>query len=212
MLFTTLSALLESAVNRWLQLDEQAIPRLQALQGRVIAVKATTPGVNLYFIPASDGLRIMDHYDAPPDVTLTGSALAFMRLSGAEDAAKAMLENGIQVAGNMGIAEQFSSILRTVDVDWEELLSHVVGDIIAHQTGQLARSTKDWLTDSTRAMRLNTSEYLQEESRLLPATAELQLYLDAVDTLRMDTDRLAARINMLEKPPAPLKPEPDNPS
>lgn len=210
MLFTSLSALLEIAVNRWLQLDEQAISRLRALQGRVIAFHISSPGIQLYFVPMADGLRVTDQYDTTPDVTLAGSALAFMRLSAADEPAKAMLAQGIQVTGNMGIAEQFSQILREVDIDWEELLSHAVGDIVAHQAGQLVRSTQGWLTDSAQAMRLNTSEYLQEESRLLPAEAELQLYLDQVDALRTDTDRVTARINRLETQVATANPEPDS--
>jgi ubiquinone biosynthesis protein UbiJ len=80
----------------------------------------------------------------------------------------------------------------------QELLSLAVGDVLAHQMGQLARSTKGWLDDSAHAMRLNTQEYLQEEARLVPAEAELRHYLDDVDTLRMDVDRLEARIKRLE--------------
>jgi ubiquinone biosynthesis protein UbiJ len=39
---------------------------------------------------------------------------------------------------------------------------------------------------------------LQEEVRLLPADAEIHRYLDEVDTLRMDVDRLEARLKRLE--------------
>lgn len=199
MLFTTLTATLEAAFNVWLKLDGEALPRLQKLQGRVIAFHITNPGLQLYFIPTTDNVQVMSHYNREPDVTLTGSALAFMRLSGAEDSAKTMLENRIQVAGNMGIAEQFSSIINEVDIDWEELLSQAVGDIVAHQAGQLAREGKGWLDDTVQAMRMNTTEYLQEESRILPAAAELAAYLDQVDELRSDVDRMSARIQRLQQ-------------
>ncbi|CAA6820084.1 MAG: Protein YigP (COG3165) clustered with ubiquinone biosynthetic genes [uncultured Thiotrichaceae bacterium] len=199
MLLTTLTAALETAFNAWLKLDGEALPRLQALQGRIIAFHITNPSIQLYFIPTSDGVNVLNQYDCEPDVTLTGSALAFMRLSGAEDSAKAMLENHVQVDGNMGIAEQFSSVINNLDVDWEELLSHAVGDIVAHQAGQLAREGKGWLDDTAQAMRLNTSEYLQEESRLLPAEAEISAHMNKVDTLRSDVDRINARIQRLQK-------------
>jgi len=198
MLFTTLTAALETAFNAWLKLDGEALPRLQALQGRIIAFHITNPSLQLYFVPTADGVQVMSQYDREPDVTLTGSALAFMRLSGAEDSAKAMLENRVQVDGNMGVAEEFSQIISDLDVDWEELLSHAVGDIVAHQAGQLAREGKGWLDDSAQAMRMNTSEYLQEESRLLPAEAEVDGYMNKVDTLRSDIDRVEARIQRLQ--------------
>lgn len=198
MLFTTLTAALEVAFNGWLKLDDEALPRFQALQGQVVAIHISNPSLKLHFIPTASGVQVMSEYDSEADVTLSGSALAFMRMSGAEDSGKALLENRIQVDGNMRIAEQFSQILREVDIDWEELLSRAVGDIVAHQAGQLARSGKGWLDDTAQAMRMNTREYLQEESRVLPAETEIQHYPDAVDTLRGDADRLDARINRLQ--------------
>jgi ubiquinone biosynthesis protein UbiJ len=110
-----------------------------------------------------------------------------------------MLEHGIKIDGDMGLGNHFSQILREIDVDWEELLSRAVGDVVAHHLGQVVRNAQGWLGDSSHAMRLNTQEYLQEEARLVPADAEIRQYLDAVDTLRADTDRLEARLKRLEK-------------
>lgn len=203
MLFATLTATLETAFNTWLKLDKEthgnALERLQALQGKLICLHISNPDLKLYFLPTADDVRVTTEYAAEPDVIIHGSALALMRLSAAADTGKAMLEQGIKIDGNMGLGNRFSDILRSIDVDWEELLSRAVGDVMAHQMGQLARDTKGWLDDSAHAMRLNTQEYLQEEARLVPAEAELRQYLDAVDTLRMDTDRLEARIKRLEK-------------
>lgn len=202
MLGTSLAALLETALNTWLALDAQthgtARQQLQTLQGKLICIHLLNPDLKLYFIPTTDNLRVSAAYAAEPDVTIRGTALAFARLNQAEDAGKAMLEQGIQIDGDMGLGNRFSQILRTAEVDWEELLARVVGDTVAHQAGQLARHTRGWLSDSAQAMRLNTQEYLQEEARLLPAIAELQAYYDAVDALRMDADRLDARIQRLE--------------
>lgn len=202
MLFAALTATLETAFNTWLKLDADthgnALARLQALQGKLICLHVSNPDLRLYFLPTADNVRVTTDYDAEPDVTIHGSALALMRLSAAEDTGKAMLEQGIKIEGDMALGNRFSQILREIEVDWEELLSRAVGDVLAHQIGQLARDTKSWLDDSAHAMRLNTQEYLQEEARLLPADAEIRRYLDEVDTLRMDVDRLEARIKRLE--------------
>ncbi len=202
MLFAALTATLETAFNTWLKLDSQshgtALERLQALQGKLICLHVSNPDLRLYFLPTEADVRVTTAYDAEPDVTIHGSALALMRLSSAEDSGKAMLEQGIKIDGDMALGNRFSQILREIDVDWEELLSRAVGDVLAHQMGQVARDTKGWLDDSAHAMRLNTQEYLQEEARLLPSDAEIRRYLDAVDTLRMDADRLEARLKRLE--------------
>ncbi len=203
MLLDALTLPLEAAFNTWLALDEktygQARQRLQALQGKLIHLRISNPGFDLYFLPTAEQVRISASYEALPDVSIQGSALAFMRLTQAEDSGKAMLENGIKLEGDLGLGTEFSNILREIEVDWEELLSQAVGDTIAHQAGQMARNTQGWLDQSAQAMRLNTQEYLQEEARLLPAAAELNYYYDQIDQLRMDTDRLEARLNRLGK-------------
>jgi ubiquinone biosynthesis protein UbiJ len=201
MLFAALTAALETAFNTWLKLDADthgnALAKLQALQGKLICLHVTNPDLRLFFMPAGDTVRVTTDYAATPDVTIHGSALALMRLSSATDTGRATLENGIQIDGDMALGNHFSQILREVDIDWEELLSRAVGDVLAHQMGQAARNTKGWLDSSAHAMRLNTKEYLQEETRILPAEAELKAYLDAVDTVRMDADRLEARVKRL---------------
>ena len=202
MLFAALTATLETAFNAWLALDAQthgnARSRLQALQGKLICLHISNPDVQLYFLPTADQVRVTTRYAAAPDVTIHGSALGLMRLSASNDAGKAMLEHGIKIDGDMGLGNHFSQILREIDVDWEELLSRAVGDVVAHHLGQVVRNAQGWLGDSSHAMRLNTQEYLQEEARLVPADAEIRQYLDAVDTLRADTDRLEARLKRLE--------------
>ncbi|TXH70552.1 MAG: Sterol-binding domain protein [Thiothrix sp.] len=203
MVLDALTMPLEAAFNAWLKLDEKthgsARQRLQALQGKLIHLRISNPGFDLYFLPTADQVRISANYDAPPDVSIQGSALALMRLAQAEDSGKAMLENGIKIEGDLGLGTEFSKILREIDVDWEELLAQTVGDTVAHQAGQLARNTKGWLDQSAQAMRLNTQEYLQEEARLLPAEAELSYHYEQIDQLRMDADRLEARLNRLIK-------------
>ncbi len=204
MLFAALTATLETTFNAWLALDAQthgnARSRLQALQGKLICLHISNPDVQLYFLPTADQVRVTTRYAAAPDVTIHGSALGLMRLSASNDAGKAMLEHGIKIDGDMGLGNHFSQILREIDVDWEELLSRAVGDVVAHHLGQVVRNAQGWLGDSSHAMRLNTQEYLQEEARVVPADAEIRQYLDAVDTLRADTDRLEARLKRLEKP------------
>lgn len=203
MVLDALTLPLEAAFNTWLKLDEKtqgnARQRLQALQGKLIHLRITNPGFDLYFLPTATHVRISANYDAPTDVSIQGSALAFMRLAQSEDSGHAMLENGIKLEGDLGLGTEFSKILREIEVDWEELLSQTVGDTVAHQAGQFTRNTKGWMDQSAQAMRMNTQEYLQEEVRLLPADAELSYYYEQVDELRLDAERLEARLNRLLK-------------
>ena len=50
------------------------------------------------------------------------------------------------------------------------------------------------------ALRMNTAEFLQEESRVLPAPLEAQAFYSDVERLRDDVERAAARLARLERP------------
>jgi len=85
-------------------------------------------------------------------------------------------------------------LLKRADLDWEELLSRYTGDVIAHQIGNLARSLTRWSKDAGARLGQDLAEYLLFESALLPPRLEVETFLDAVDQLRNDVDRLAARL------------------
>ena len=195
---------IEVAFNAWLKLDGEALPRFAALDGKIIRFHITGFDLNLYFLPAKSGIQVLGNYPDEAqggivDATIHGSPMALIRLSTSENAGEAMLKSDIEIEGDMRIAEKFSAILREVDIDWEELLSKLVGDIVAHQTGQVSRNITAWLKDTADAMQQNTGEYLSEESGLAPAQAEINDYMEQVDNIRMDVDRLDARIKLLQE-------------
>ena len=82
--------------------------------------------------------------------------------------------------------------------DWEEQLSHLVGDAAAHQVGNLVRDTLQWGAKSVDTLGRDLTEYLQEESRQLPQRDEVNKFLAAVDVLRNDVERLDARVKRLQ--------------
>jgi ubiquinone biosynthesis protein UbiJ len=55
-----------------------------------------------------------------------------------------------------------------------------------------------WGRQAADSLARNVGEYLQEEGRDVPARAELEHFLDAVDHLRDDVDRADARLKLLE--------------
>ena len=199
MLSTTLIAMLDTALNAWLHLDNESPTKLQAMANKVICMHITGLEVKLYFFPDATGIYTLTEYTGKPDVTIKAPPISLMRLTTASNAGKTLLDSDVVIEGNMQLSEQFSDVLSGVDLDWEEWLSQLAGDIVAHKAGEASRGAAAWLAETKDAMQMNVSEYLQEESRLLPAEAEIAYYMDQVDTLRADADRLDARVKRLQK-------------
>ncbi len=192
----------ETAINAWLSLDDETLPRFAELDDKIIRLHITGLEFNLYFFPSASGIQVLGNYPSEEDggvvdATIHGSPMALIRLGASNNAGKTMLESDVEIDGDMRVAETFSAILKDLDIDWEEHLSKLVGDIIAHQAGQVARGATDWFTETIDVMKLNTAEYISEESKLSPADAEVHHYMEQVDDVRMGVDRLEARINLL---------------
>ncbi|PID33929.1 MAG: Sterol-binding domain protein [Thiotrichales bacterium] len=194
---------IETAINTWLKLDGESLEKLKPLEGKIIRFHITGLALNLYFLPSVSGITVLENYPTEEqggrvDVTIHGSPMALIRLSTTENSGEALLKTDVEIDGDMHIAEKFSAVLREVDIDWEELLSKLVGDIIAHQTGQSVRSATRWISETNEAMKMNVAEYISEEAKLSPTDAEVNDYMEQVDDLRMSVDRLDARIAYLK--------------
>ena len=89
-------------------------------------------------------------------------------------------------------------ILDELDIDWEEQLSRLTGDVVAHQLGNLARRGRHVLRHGLNTLEQDIGEYLQEELRVLPTRIETENFSSDVTRISMDVERLAARVKRLQ--------------
>lgn len=192
---------LQNTINGLLSLDDRTRERLAGLHGRCIAIELTGAGLTLFFAPGHDGrLQVLGEVEHEPDCRLSGSPFDLLRASD-RDAGPAQLFAGrVRIDGDTRIAQRFSEALGDLDIDWEEQLSRLVGDIAAHEIGRGARTARAEAARIARSSSTNLADYLTEEARLLPHRFEVEAWMDDVDRLRDDVDRLAARLDLLAKP------------
>jgi len=188
--------LLETVANRVIRLDPFSQRKLAALDGRVIAIHSEQPDFDFYLQPTDSGLRFLKQPETEPDVTLRGDMSGFIKLLKSDGAG--FSDAGVRIEGDVEIAQKLKAVMEHLDPDWEEELSHFVGDVAAHQIGRTARGMKDWLTSVHRTVEQNTAEYFQEEAKLLAKREQVERFITDVDHLRDDVERLAARIEQLK--------------
>lgn len=189
---------LEAAVNRYLELDPQTVQKLASLEGRVIAIEFLGLEVKMYMIPSRDGLMVHSHYDAEPDTTLRGTPLSLLRMGFSRNVDRQLFSGDVEILGDTELGQRFKQIMDEMDIDWEEHVSHITGDVIAHQLGRGVRSLLGWGRNTGDTLMQDVSEYLQEEARLVGTEVELGEFMQGVDVLRNDVDRLEARVKRLQ--------------
>lgn len=195
---TWFAGAVETACNSALALDPEVRARLGELNGKVIAVELLGLGIQLFFFPHAQGVQVLSQYAGEPDTLLRGAPLSLLRLSLSAKPADELFAGAVELRGDTATGQIFQDILRDLNLDWEELLSRIAGDDIAHQSGRLLRSAREQLGHARHTLEMNLSEYLHEETGLLVDHHAVEYFLDDVDALRSDTDRLEARIRRLE--------------
>jgi len=188
---------IEKAINGWLALDEDNQQRLVALEGKTIALHITLPDIQLYFISESPVLRVQSFSDVEPDAAIKGSVLALTKMSANKNDTRSLFSGDVHISGDTSVAEAFAHCLSGSGIDWEEHLSHIIGDVATHQAGRALRSTSSWLQETLSTIEKDASEYFKDEIQALPQPEEVRQWIEDVDTLRDDCERLAMRIQRL---------------
>jgi ubiquinone biosynthesis protein UbiJ len=188
---------LEQLVNRYLALDPAQLDRFADLAGRCLALELEGLGWRVYLCLTRDGVHLTSR--APPvvDAEVSGPPFSLLRMLAVPDDPSLLLQGQVKVRGRSGLVERVRALLTGVDVDWEEQVSRLLGDIPAHQLGNLARDAGRWARRSTEILRQNGHEYLVEELRLVPHPDEVAGFNAAVDDLRDDVERLTLRVERL---------------
>ncbi|MCB1761383.1 MAG: SCP2 sterol-binding domain-containing protein [Gammaproteobacteria bacterium] len=192
-------ASLEALLNSYLALDPVAREELAQLHGRTIALELTGVGLRLYLLPAPDGIKLLERFEGEPDCLLRGTPLALARMRDRRTSTKQLFSGEVVISGDTETAHRFAKVLGAIDIDWEEQLSKVTGDLIAHKVGNLFRAAGDWGVRARDTLAADADEYLKEELRLLPDRRELRRFLDDVDRLRDDAERMQARFVLLRE-------------
>ena len=188
---------LEDLLNRQLRETTPTRTLLGELEGKILCVRLKETELALYFKAGKDNLEISSGTDCDPDAIISASPLGFLRLAG-PDAETLFSGGSVHIEGDAECAQSFQKLLALGRPDWEEELSRVVGDVAAHQLGNLARAFRDFAATTADTFTRNASEYFREESRDVPNTDEVDVFLRDVDDLARDFDRLRARMKKLE--------------
>lgn len=191
------SEVLEQTVNAVLRLDPEGSAALGRFAGKVIAIELVGSPLTLYCLPGPGSLMLLSQYSGSPDTTLSGRPLALFKLV-TGDSRRVLFEGEVKISGDVELGQQFKQVLDRLHIDWEEALSQLTGDIVAHKAGHFLREIGSWWANSRERLSANGAEYLQQEMWVLPTRAEVEQFYQAVETLRDDVARLKARLEQFE--------------
>jgi ubiquinone biosynthesis protein UbiJ len=191
---------LEAALNRALALDPETRDALRPLDGHTVVLQLDTPPLALQV--RVDGERVeVGPVDGAREADLSvrstlGGLIAQLPWFKRDDAPPV---GKVKMSGDAELARRLQRLAERFDPDWQLPFVHVFGDVAGVQVAKAAGAALRQARIVGRNVAESAAEYVTEESRDVVGKAELHAFHDDVDMLRDDVERLAARVNRLQR-------------
>jgi ubiquinone biosynthesis protein UbiJ len=197
-LYTAALAAAERAANGALTLSPHSQLALRALADTVIGVQCTRPAFTVFVAVEADGLlAFKGHHEGEPTASVRGSSSDFAELARSADPAATLINGGLELRGASAPLIELQGILAELDIDWEAPLVQALGDVAGHQLAQLLRGGLRFGRQAASSLSRQLEEYIHEEGRLSPPRAEVEDFYNDLQSLVLQVDRLASRLQRL---------------
>ncbi len=197
MIFSSLLAPIEVAINHVLAADSAAPEILAPLNERVLKLQFTDLERAVFVRFYHGRIDLYANYEGDVDLLLSGRTAQFAALA-RQTSSNALINSGVSATGKTALLVNLNEAVQTLDIDFESLISSVLPPSGAHILGKGFRAAvKQMSTMRNEALRLS-GEHATYEAQLAVPNIEVTQFNRAVTQLRQDTDRLEAKLTALE--------------
>ena len=198
---------IELAMNQLLKLDDDSQQRLKKLSGKSLQVTIKElPWPLLFSFSEQIDVRTVvtqDYNLEPPtepvDCLIELNLETLPKLKDSSKLTQLIQQKQLNLIGDIYVAQTFSALLKDLDVDWEEQLSQYTGDVAAHQTFSSMRTLFDMAKAQIEQGAVELGEHLTQSDSIAVKPSEMVEFSRGVNELRSVTERLSARIALLEQ-------------
>ena len=195
-----LAAMLESAINRLLDLDRDTPARLERLEGRMLRLDIEGVGITLFFAFNGMQVEVGTGSGYEPDTVISGSPVALFAMAVPDEIGNwGTPESRVSISGDANLARDLERLFSRLDPDWEGRLSRIFGDVWGHQVAAGLRAGAEQAKDSAENAREMISEYVQQNQGPVIRREEVEEFSAAVEDTRESVERLEARIRDKEE-------------
>lgn len=194
---------LESAVNELIiGRDPHVRAAIEPFNGKTIALECQEPKFNLTLQFDSQALKVAALAPASlgieEDARIEGKLLTLLALLRQDADTRALADPALRLSGNVELIQDLFLTLKRLDIDWSDYLAPVLGDVLVQGAANLHANLQAFFTDAGRRLKRDLDDYLKEEASLIPHQFERQGFQDRLCNLRLQLDRMEARVALIE--------------
>jgi ubiquinone biosynthesis accessory factor UbiJ len=187
---------IEQQLNRAIAAHSAKKNTLAALNGHVFAIELTGLFQTLYLSVDNNELQLSLHCEREVDTKLRAAPFTLLHYAQQKDIPIGR-ETDLYIEGNVAALQKLMLIFKQLDFDGEEFCAQWFGDTVARRLGYLWREVARYQQARWQEGERAIADLLQEETKTLPADAEMLAFFEDVDLLRDDVARLERRIHHL---------------
>ncbi len=198
MIPTTVLEGIIGAINKALETDPATLAKIGELAGTIYRIECVVPPITCSFSLEKQGLQLVDNQQSP-DICLRGTATALVRLviSSADPNGSANTQ-GVELSGDAGALLQLSRALANLEIDWEELLSRLIGDVPARAVTELSTQAKIYQAQFAKTQQQNLRAFAHRRMSLI-SRSELDAVAQRTRELQYRLDRFEARLTLASR-------------
>ena len=185
----------ESLINGALKYDPATLRKMGELEGKVLLIESTMPPLKLAMETNGQGIMLHSNWQDKADTTVSGSLISIAGLAVNSASQASFSGSGVNVSGDLDLLLKINNLMAEINVDWEDILASVIGDIPAHLMADKLRKSAAMAKDVAQRAKSAAAEVAKEELRVTPTSPEFKGFSQQVRELSSGVERAAARIN-----------------
>lgn len=194
-----LLSLLSKALNAYFALDPSSSFRLQKLYNKTINLQLLPFPFIFQCLFTQKGVEI-SMPEKKADASIRGTPLALMQALFRKEKRAQFFAEDLTLEGDALVAQAVITLLDEIEIDWGSFLTYLMGEVPSYYSLRLLKVFRSFMSNTHLSFYNDLSDYLHEEIQYFPPKERIEDFLEAVDKVRLDVDRLEARINRLKVP------------
>jgi ubiquinone biosynthesis protein UbiJ len=192
----TLCSTLEFAINQVLALNINGNNVLDSLEQKTLTIILTELGFPLSF-SINENKILVTSLTERSDCTIKTSVSTLLELKKEQQITELIKQEKLDVQGDIKIAQLFTNIAETLEIDWQSEIAKHIGDIPTYKLSQLAKDLAKKFSFASQQIQADASEWLVHEKRLVVTSSQIHSFSQQVAEVSRQTDTLSKRIQRL---------------
>lgn len=191
----------EELLNRVLAKDPHLQSQLVKFGGKSLQINVHPSGIMVTALLEKGRIRLLsteaELLDIQITASITGNVGQLLPLILEKRNNRPLSNPALAITGDASFIQELHASLSSLDIDWEDYLAPMLGNLITNELSQFGKDLQEWTQQVSSNMKRNVDEYLKEEERIFPKKEQLKDFSEELERLKLKIDRVKAKFNVL---------------